>query len=92
MTRCERCSQGDRRPEQRARLAKQDGSAALVLDVPVEVCPVCDQVWLTVPVPKQLDLMFDKLLRVGRRRRRCIGTRRSQPDDLRHGASAVLLQ
>ena len=65
MSRCERCDQGERRPEQRARLAERDGRTALVLNVPVEVCPACGQVWLTMPVAKQLDVLFDKLLASG---------------------------
>lgn len=60
--RCERCDQGERRPEHRARLAERDGRTALVLDVPVEVCPACGQVWLTTPVAKRLDELFSKLL------------------------------
>ena len=65
MTRCERCDQGERRPEQRARLAERDGRTALVLGVPVEVCPACGQVWLTMPVAKRLDELFDRLLASG---------------------------
>jgi YgiT-type zinc finger domain-containing protein len=65
MTRCELCDQGERRPEQRARLAERDGRTALVLNVPVEVCPACGQVWLTMPVAKRLDALFDKLLASG---------------------------
>lgn len=37
MIRCERCDQGERRPEQRARLAEREGRTALVFGVPVEV-------------------------------------------------------
>lgn len=65
MIRCERCDQGERRPEQRARLAERDGRTALVLSVPVEVCQACGQVWLTMPVAKRLDGLFDKLLASG---------------------------
>jgi YgiT-type zinc finger domain-containing protein len=65
MTRCERCDQGERRPEQRARLAERDGRTALVLNVPVEVCPACGQVWLTMPVAKRSDALFDRLLASG---------------------------
>jgi YgiT-type zinc finger domain-containing protein len=55
MNRCEHCDQGERRPEQRARVAERDGRIALVLNVPIEVCPSCGQVWLSMPVAKQLD-------------------------------------
>lgn len=65
MSRCERCDQSERRPEQRARLAERDGRTALVLGVPVEVCPACGQVWLTMPVAKRLDELFDRLLASG---------------------------
>jgi YgiT-type zinc finger domain-containing protein len=65
MTRCERCDQGDRRPGYRARLAERDGRVALVFNVPVEVCPACGQVWLTMPVAKRLDELFNKLLASG---------------------------
>jgi YgiT-type zinc finger domain-containing protein len=65
MIRCGRCDQGDRRPERRARLAERDGRTALVLDVPVEVCPACGQVWLSMPTAKRLDSLFDRLLASG---------------------------
>lgn len=53
------------RPERRARLAERNRRTALVLDVPVEVCPACGQVWLTMPVAKRLDELFDQLLDSG---------------------------
>ncbi len=62
MTRCARCDQGERRAERRARLAERGGRTALVLDVPVEVCPACGQVWLSMPVAKRLDVMLTDLL------------------------------
>lgn len=65
MMRCERCDQGERQPERRARLAEKNGRTALVLDVPVEVCPACGQVWLTMPVAKHLDQLFERLLESG---------------------------
>jgi YgiT-type zinc finger domain-containing protein len=65
MTRCEHCDQGDRRRERRARLAERDGQVALVLNVPVEVCTACGQVWLSMPVAKRLDELFNKLLASG---------------------------
>lgn len=65
MSRCERCDQGDRRPERRARLAERDSRTALVLNVPVEVCPSCGQVWLAMPTAKRLDALFDQLLASG---------------------------
>lgn len=65
MTRCGRCDQGDRRSERRAHLAERNGRTALVLDVPVEVCPACGQVWLAMPVAKRLDQLFDQLLASG---------------------------
>jgi len=60
-----RCDQGMRRPERRARLAEKDGRTAVVLDVPVEVCPACGQVWLSMAVAKQLDEVFSRLLSSG---------------------------
>ncbi|MGQ0773418.1 MAG: YgiT-type zinc finger protein [Pseudonocardiales bacterium] len=63
--RCEDCENGERRPERRARLAERDGRTALVLGVPVEVCPSCGQVWLTIEVAKHLDVLFDRLLASG---------------------------
>lgn len=65
MTRCDRCDQGDRRHERRARLAERDGQTAIVLGVPVQVCPACGQVWLTMPVAKRLDSLFNQLLASG---------------------------
>jgi len=65
MRRCEDCDQGDRRSEHRARLAERDGRVALVLNVPVEVCPACGQVWLTMSVAKRLDELFNRLLASG---------------------------
>lgn len=55
MTRCGRCDQGVCQRERRARLAERDGRTALVLDVPVEVCPACGQAWLTMPLAKRRD-------------------------------------
>lgn len=63
--RCERCDNGDRRPERRARMAERGGQTALVLEVPVEVCTACGQVWLTMDVAKRLDALFDRLLDSG---------------------------
>ena len=63
--RCERCDNGEREPARRARLAERDGRTAVVLDVPVEVCPSCGQIWLTMDVAKRLDVLFDQLLDTG---------------------------
>jgi len=63
--RCEQCDNGERRPERRARMAERDGRTAVVLDVPVEVCSACEQVWLTMDVAKRLDALFDQLLDSG---------------------------
>lgn len=65
ITRCDRCDQGERLPDQRARLAELDGRTALVLDVPVQICPACGQVWLTMAVAKRLDELFSRLLASG---------------------------
>lgn len=65
MTRCERCDQGDRLHARRARLAEKGGRAAVVLDVPVEICPACGQVWLSMRVAKRLDQVFSQLLASG---------------------------
>ncbi len=32
---------------------------------PVEVCPSCGQVWLSMDVAKRLDIVFDRLLASG---------------------------
>ncbi|MDQ3152913.1 MAG: YgiT-type zinc finger protein, partial [Actinomycetota bacterium] len=63
--RCEECDNGERRRARRARLAEREGRTALVLGVPVEVCPSCGQVWLTMDVAKRLDALFDRLLASG---------------------------
>jgi len=63
--RCQQCDNGDRRPERRARMAERHGRTAVVLDVPVELCPACGQVWLTMDVAKRLDVVFDQLLDSG---------------------------
>ena len=63
--RCEQCDNGEQRPERRARMAERDGRTAVVLDVPVEVCSACEQVWLTMDVAKRLDALFDQLLDSG---------------------------
>jgi YgiT-type zinc finger domain-containing protein len=63
--RCERCDNGEREASRRARMAERDGRTAVVLDVPVEICPACGQVWLTMDVAKHLDVLFDQLLDSG---------------------------
>lgn len=63
--RCEVCNNGERVAARRARLAERDGRIALVLDVPVEICPACGQVWFTMDVAKRLDTLFDRLLASG---------------------------
>lgn len=63
--RCERCDNGERHPARRARLAEKDGRTAVVLDVPVEICPACGEVWLSMDVAKRLDGVFDQLLASG---------------------------
>jgi YgiT-type zinc finger domain-containing protein len=63
--RCDNCDNGERRQARRARLAELDGRTALVFGVPVEVCPACGQVWLTMEVAKRLDTLFDRLLASG---------------------------
>ncbi len=63
--RCEHCDNGNRRPTRRARLAERDGHTAVVLDVPVEECPACGQIWLTMDVAKRIDALFNRLLASG---------------------------
>lgn len=46
-------------------MAEREGRTAVVLNVPVEVCPACEQVWLTMDVAKRLDALFDQLLASG---------------------------
>jgi YgiT-type zinc finger domain-containing protein len=65
MMRCEVCDNGERVSARRSRVAERDGHTAVVLGVPVEVCPACDQVWLTMEVAKRLDALFDELLASG---------------------------
>ncbi len=65
MTRCEVCDNGERLPATRSRIAERDGRTAVVLGVPVEECPACGQIWLTMDVAKQLDVLFDQLLASG---------------------------
>ena len=52
--RCDVCDNGERVPALRSRVTERDGRTALVLGVPVEECPACGQVWLTLEVAKQL--------------------------------------
>jgi YgiT-type zinc finger domain-containing protein len=63
--RCEHCDNGERRPVRRAQLAERDGRTAVVLDVPVEVCDSCGEVWLAMDVAKRLDELFTRLLSSG---------------------------
>ena len=63
--RCEHCGNGERQPARRARLAEKDGRTALVLDVPVEVCPSCGEVWLRLDIAVKLDALFNRLLSSG---------------------------
>lgn len=62
---CEHCDSGERQPARRARLAEREGRTAVVLEVPVEVCPSCDQVWMTLDVAVRLDALFNQLLASG---------------------------
>lgn len=63
--RCETCDNGERRPALRARVAERRGGTAVVLGVPVEECPSCGQIWLTMDTAVQLDAMFNRLLGSG---------------------------
>ena len=63
--RCDVCDNGERIPTTRSRVAERDGRTAVVLGVPVEECPACGQVWLTMDVAKRLDALFDRLLASG---------------------------
>ncbi|MGH8904936.1 MAG: YgiT-type zinc finger protein [Egibacteraceae bacterium] len=65
LMRCERCDNGERLPACRARLAERDGHTAVVLDVPVEQCSACGEIWLTMDVAKRLDALFNQLLASG---------------------------
>jgi len=65
MMRCDVCDNGERVPARRSRVAERDGHTAVVLGVPVEICPACGQVWLTMEVAKRLDVLFDELLASG---------------------------
>ena len=60
--RCDVCDNGERRPAVRSRLAEKDGHTAIVLGVPVEECPACGQVWLTMETAVRLDELFNQLL------------------------------
>ena len=48
-----------------ARFAEEDGGTAVVLDVPVEVCPSCDEVWMSPDVAVRLDAVFNQVLASG---------------------------
>ena len=63
--RCDVCDNGERHPALRARVAEKHGSTAVVLGVPVEECPSCGQIWLTMETAIQLDAMFNRLLDSG---------------------------
>ena len=63
--RCDVCDNGERVAALRSRVTERDGRTALVLGVPVEECPACGQVWLTLEVAKQLDALFNRLLSSG---------------------------
>lgn len=62
MTRCEQCDNGVRRAATRPQVAQRGPRTAVVLDVPVEECDACGQVWLTMEVAKRLDVIFDEML------------------------------
>jgi YgiT-type zinc finger domain-containing protein len=63
--RCDTCDNGERLPGRKARLAEKDGRTAVVVDVPVEVCPACGEVWLDMGTAKQLDELFTRMLASG---------------------------
>lgn len=63
--RCDVCDNGERVPATRSRITERGGRTAVVLGVPVEECPACGQVWLTMDVAKRLDELFDQLLASG---------------------------
>ena len=63
--RCDACDNGERVPMHRARVAERNGTTAIVLGVPVEVCSSCGQVWLTMETAVDLDAQFDRLLSSG---------------------------
>ena len=63
--RCEHCNNGECRPVRRAQIAERDGRPAVVLDVPVEICDSCGEVWLSMDVAKHLDELFNRLLGSG---------------------------
>lgn len=65
LMRCERCNNGERRGLHRARLAERHGRTAVVLDVPVEECPSCAEIWLSMEVAVRLDALFNQLLAGG---------------------------
>ena len=67
--RCEHCNNGERRPVRRAQIAERDGRTAVVLDVPVEICDSCGEVWLSMDVAKHVDELFNgsSLFHVGNR-------------------------
>ena len=60
--RCDVCDNGERVRTIRSRIAEREGRTAVVLGVPVEECPACGQIWLTMDVAKQPDILFDQLL------------------------------
>jgi YgiT-type zinc finger domain-containing protein len=62
---CDECDNAERQPAVRSRLAERDGHTAIVLGVPVEECPACGQVWLTMETAVRLDELFNQLLSSG---------------------------
>ena len=63
--RCSTCDNGKHVPTRKARLAEKDGRTAVVIDVPVEVCQACDEVWLDIETATRLDELFTRMLASG---------------------------
>lgn len=64
-TACDTCENGTRQPAFRARVAEKNGATAVVLGVPVEECPSCGQIWLSMETAIRLDEVFTRLLASG---------------------------
>jgi YgiT-type zinc finger domain-containing protein len=65
LMRCESCNNAERQPARRARLAEKEGRTAVILGVPVEICPSCGEVWLSLDTAVRLDALFNQLLSSG---------------------------
>jgi YgiT-type zinc finger domain-containing protein len=62
LMRCSTCRNGDLRAERRHKSAEKDGRVAVVIDIPVTVCPSCETAWYDEDVAVALDAMLTEML------------------------------